>query len=119
MIIKKFVVCLFTCFLGGIYDFEANKPDEFGPRIQHLEGVREKLSRNINTRSINLLDKEEEQYNDTLKKKKIVENDKIKILETIKHLDEKKKQILVKAWEQVHNFSLQNKIIYIYIYIYV
>lgn len=115
MIIKRFVICLFTCFLGGIYDFETNKPDEIGQKIQHLEGVREKLSRNINTRSISLLDKEEEQYNDTLKKKKIVENDKIKILETIKHLDEKKKQILVKAWEQVYNFSLQFKIIHVYI----
>lgn len=72
-----------------------------GPKIQHLEGIREKLSRNINARSISLLDKEEEQYNDTMKKKKIVENDKIKILETIKHLDEKKKNILLKAWEQV------------------
>lgn len=70
-------------------------------KVQHLEGMREKLCRNINTRSINLLDKEEEQYNDTLKKKKIVENDKKKILETIKHLDERKRQVLVKAWEQV------------------
>ncbi|XP_014468337.1 PREDICTED: structural maintenance of chromosomes protein 2 isoform X2 [Dinoponera quadriceps] len=87
---------------GGIYDFEVNKPDEVEPRIQHLQGIHEKLSRNINARSINLLDKEEEQYNDTMKKKKIVENDKIKILETIKHLDEKKKDILVKAWEQVN-----------------
>lgn len=105
MIIKKLVICLFIYFLGGIYDFEVNKPEEMGPKIQHLEGIREKLSRNINTRSISLLDKEEEQYNDTMKKKKIVENDKIKILETIKHLDEKKKQILVKAWEQVYNIS--------------
>ncbi|EFN85328.1 structural maintenance of chromosomes protein 2 [Harpegnathos saltator] len=87
---------------GGIYDFEVNKPDEMSQKIQHLEGTHDKLSRNINVRAISLLDKEEEQYNDTMKKKKIVENDKIKILETIKHLDEKKKQILVKAWEQVN-----------------
>lgn len=92
-------------FSGGIYDFEVNKPDEMGLKIQYLEEMREKLSRNINTRSISLLDKEEEQYNDTMKKKRIVENDKIKILETIKHLDEKKKQILIKAWEQVHFFT--------------
>lgn len=66
-----------------------------------MEGIREKLSHNINTRAISLLDKEEEQYNEAMNRKRIVENDKIKILETIKHLDEKKKQILVKAWEQV------------------
>jgi len=70
-------------------------------KVRYLEKMHEKLSRNINTRAINLLDKEEEQYNDTLKKKRIVENDKNKILETIKHLDEKKKQTLLKAWKQV------------------
>jgi len=88
-------------FLGGIYDFEVNKPEEMEQKVHHLEAMREKLSRNINTRAINLLDKEEEQYNDTLKKKRIVENDKNKILETIKTLDEKKKQTLLKAWKQV------------------
>lgn len=88
-------------FLGGIYDFEVNKPEEVEQKVHNLESMREKLSRNINTRSINLFDKEEEQYNDTLKKKRIVENDKNKILETIKHLDEKKKQTLLKAWKQV------------------
>lgn len=89
------------CLLGGIYDFKVNKPEEMEQKVRYLEGMREKLSRNINTRAINLLDKEEEQYNDTLKKKRIVENDKNKILETIKHLDEKKKQTLLKAWKQV------------------
>jgi len=92
---------LLYIFLGGIYDFKVNKPDEMEQKVQYLQGTREKLCRNINTRSINLLDKEEEQYNETLKKKRIVENDKKKILETIKHLDEKKKQTLIKAWEQV------------------
>lgn len=87
---------------GGIYDFEINKPEELLQKIQYMEGVREKSRRNINTRSINLLDKEEEQYNDTLKKKRIVENDKNKILETIKHLDKQKKETLIKAWEQVN-----------------
>lgn len=86
---------------GGIYDFEVNKPEEMEQKVHYLRGMREKLSRNINTRAINLLDKEEEQYNDTVKKKRIVENDKNKILETIKHLDEKKKQTLLKAWKQV------------------
>ncbi|XP_012525199.1 structural maintenance of chromosomes protein 2 [Monomorium pharaonis] len=87
---------------GGIYDFEVNKPGEIEQKVHYLEKTREQLSRNINTRAINLLDKEEEQYNDTLKKKRIVENDKNKILETIKHLDEKKKQTLLKAWKQVN-----------------
>lgn len=70
-------------------------------KIQQLQSIRENLSRNINTRAISLLDKEEEQYNEMVKKKKIVENDKRKILETIKHLDEKKKETLLEAWKQV------------------
>ncbi|TGZ53511.1 structural maintenance of chromosomes protein 2 [Temnothorax longispinosus] len=87
---------------GGIYDFEVNKPEEMEHKVHYLQEMREKLSRNINTRAINLLDKEEEQYNDTLKKKRIVENDKKKIIETIKHLDEKKKETLLVAWKQVN-----------------
>lgn len=74
-------------------------------KIQQLQSIRENLSRNINTRAISLLDKEEEQYNEMVKKKKIVENDKRKILETIKHLDEKKKETLLEAWEQVYLFN--------------
>ncbi|KOC65212.1 Structural maintenance of chromosomes protein 2 [Habropoda laboriosa] len=74
----------------------------FGKTVQRLQSMREKLSRNINTRAISLFDKEEEQYNEMMKKKKIVENDKRKILETIKYLEEKKKETLLKAWEQVN-----------------
>ncbi|KOX70292.1 Structural maintenance of chromosomes protein 2 [Melipona quadrifasciata] len=87
---------------GGIYDFNVNKPNEMEQKIRQLQSLREKLSRSINTRAISLLDKEEEQYNEMMKKKKIVENDKKKILETIKHLDEKKRETLMKACKQVN-----------------
>ncbi|CAK9828217.1 Structural maintenance of chromosomes protein 2 [Anthophora retusa] len=87
---------------GGIYDFSVNKPIEMEQKVKQLQSMREGLSRNINARAISLFDKEEEQYNEMKKKKKIVENDKRKILETIKHLDEKKKETLLKAWEQVN-----------------
>ncbi|XP_078047334.1 structural maintenance of chromosomes 2 [Augochlora pura] len=87
---------------GGIYDFEVNKPDEMKQKVNRLQTFHEKLSRNINTRAISLFDKEEEQYNEMIKKKKIVENDKKKILETIKHLDEKKRETLLTAWKQVN-----------------
>ncbi|XP_026666450.1 structural maintenance of chromosomes protein 2 isoform X2 [Ceratina calcarata] len=87
---------------GGMYDFNVNKPNEMEQKLQMLQSMRKKLSRTINTRAISLLDKEEEQYNDMIKKRKIVENDKSKILETIKHLDQKKKETLLKAWEQVN-----------------
>lgn len=41
------------------------------------------------------------QYNDLMKKKRIVENDKIKILAVIEELDRKKKQALDIAWKKV------------------
>lgn len=99
-----------------MYDFNVNVPEEMDQKLQQLQIQCDKLSRNVNTRAINLLDKEEEQYNDMVKKKKIVESDKKKILETIKYLDEKKKETLLKAWEQViiHYFSFLLNIYNIY-----
>lgn len=41
------------------------------------------------------------QYNDLKKKKRIVENDKAKILETIEELDQKKNEALNVAWQKV------------------
>lgn len=41
------------------------------------------------------------QYNDLMKKKRIVENDKEKILQTIKELDQKKNEALNLAWQKV------------------
>ncbi|XP_051153235.1 structural maintenance of chromosomes protein 2 [Leptopilina boulardi] len=87
---------------GGMYDFSVNDPEKMGQKMHQLESQRDRLSRNVNTRAMNLLNKEEEQYKVMLDKKKIVENDKRKILETIKHLDEKKKETILQAWEQVN-----------------
>ncbi|XP_043480727.1 structural maintenance of chromosomes protein 2 [Leptopilina heterotoma] len=87
---------------GGMYDFSVNDPEKMGQKMHQLENQRDRLSRNVNTRAMNLLNKEEEQYKMMLDKKKIVENDKRKILETIKHLDEKKKETIHQAWEQVN-----------------
>jgi hypothetical protein len=46
---------------GGSYDFSENDPHEAGKRISKLQEKSEKLGRNINTRAMNLLGKEEEQ----------------------------------------------------------
>ncbi|XP_048507861.1 structural maintenance of chromosomes protein 2 [Athalia rosae] len=87
---------------GGIYDFEANAPAEMGHRIKQLENEHDKLSRNINSRAMDLLGREEEEFNSLMKKKKIVESDRSKILETIKELDKRKKEILSEACKQVN-----------------
>jgi len=84
------------------YDFKAQDPAEAGRRIQKLESTKEKLGKSVNMRAMNMLGKAEEQYNELMKKKTIVQNDKAKILETIKELDHKKKEALRQAWEQVN-----------------
>ena len=46
------------------------------------------------------------QYNDLLKKKKIVENDKAKIAELIEELDQKKNEALRGAYRRVNKVSV-------------
>ncbi|XP_058799887.1 structural maintenance of chromosomes protein 2 isoform X2 [Phymastichus coffea] len=87
---------------GGMYDFEINNPEEMGQKTRDLESLLAKLSRTVNTRAMHHLNQEEEQHMDLLKKKKILEGDKRKILDSIKKLDEKKKMTLFEAWEKVN-----------------
>ncbi|CAH1243955.1 SMC2 [Branchiostoma lanceolatum] len=84
------------------YDFKANNPKEAGRRLQKLEETKDKLSKNVNMRAMNMLGKAEEKYNDLMKRKRIVENDKAKIKTVIQELDKKKNEALKKAWEQVN-----------------
>ncbi|KAI1239788.1 hypothetical protein IHE44_0011220 [Lamprotornis superbus] len=84
------------------YDFKSNNPKEASQRLQKLQEHIEKLGRNVNTRAMNMLSDAEERYNDLMKKKRIVENDKIKILAVIEELDRKKKQALEIAWKKVN-----------------
>ncbi|XP_053479452.1 structural maintenance of chromosomes protein 2-like [Ictalurus furcatus] len=86
---------------NSVYDFKENSPKEAGQRLKRLEETKDKLERNINRRAINTLSEAEERYNDLKKKKRIVENDKAKILETIKELDQKKNEALNVAWQKV------------------
>ncbi|KAM4708008.1 structural maintenance of chromosomes protein 2 [Discoglossus pictus] len=84
------------------YDFKTNNPKEAGQRLQKLQEKKEKLGRNVNMRAMNMLAQAEERYNDLMKKKRIVENDKSKILATIEELDQKKNEALNIAWQKVN-----------------
>ncbi|KAK3612696.1 hypothetical protein CHS0354_042222 [Potamilus streckersoni] len=84
------------------YDFKANDPKESERRIQKLQEQKDKLAKNVNMRAMNMLGKAEEQYNDLMKKRKIVLNDKAKIAAVILELDQKKNEALKKAWEMVN-----------------
>lgn len=43
------------------YDFEANDPKEASRKLQKLQDTRDKLSKNVNMRAMNMLGKAEEQ----------------------------------------------------------
>ncbi|XP_057698468.1 LOW QUALITY PROTEIN: structural maintenance of chromosomes protein 2 [Corythoichthys intestinalis] len=84
------------------YDFKINNPHEAGQRLKKLKETTSKLERNVNKRAMNMLNEAEERYNDLMKKKRIVENDKAKILQTIEELDQKKNEALNVAWQKVN-----------------
>uniref|UniRef100_A0A8C5TL28 Structural maintenance of chromosomes protein n=1 Tax=Malurus cyaneus samueli TaxID=2593467 RepID=A0A8C5TL28_9PASS len=84
------------------YDFKSNCPKEASQKLQQLQERKENLGRNVNTRAMNVLSDTEERYNDLMKKKRIVENDKTKILAVIEELDQRKKEALDIAWKKVN-----------------
>lgn len=90
---------------NGVYDFNETDPHEAGRRLVKLRELKDKLGRTLNTKAMNLLAKTEEQYNDLMKKRQQVEQDKQKILEVIEELGEKKKVTLRQACVQVRLFS--------------
>lgn len=83
------------------YDYAKEDPVEAGNRLPKMSEQKEKLSRNINQQAMLLLEKEEEHYKLLIERRKKVEGDKVKILNNIKDLDEKKKLNLKKAWTEV------------------
>ncbi|NXO57529.1 SMC2 protein, partial [Aramus guarauna] len=84
------------------YDFKTNNPKEAAQKLQKLQETKEKLARNVNMRAMSMLSETEERYNDLMKKKRIVENDKSKILATIEELDQRKTEALYIAWKKVN-----------------
>ncbi|NXK91437.1 SMC2 protein, partial [Formicarius rufipectus] len=84
------------------YDFKSKNPKEAIQNLQKLQECIEKMGRNVNTRAMNLLSDTEERYSDLMKKKRIVESDKLKILAAIEELDQKKNETLDIAWKKVN-----------------
>ncbi|XP_037905557.1 structural maintenance of chromosomes protein 2 [Hermetia illucens] len=88
------------------YDYSKQDPIEAGRKLSKMQEQKEKMERNINTRALMLLDREEEQYSEAMRRKKIVEEDKEKLKYIIKKMDEKKVEKVEKAWRSVNdNFS--------------
>ncbi|KAF6208651.1 hypothetical protein GE061_017109 [Apolygus lucorum] len=88
---------------NGMYDFEANNPEEAGRKIDKLNKLKEKIGRNVNPKAMDMLSTQEEQFEEVMNKKGIIEEDRSKILFVIEELDVKKEEVIKKAWEKVNN----------------
>ncbi|KAK9888184.1 hypothetical protein WA026_000453 [Henosepilachna vigintioctopunctata] len=70
-------------------------------RIREKQEIKNKVGRKVNAKAQTMFEQEEKQYNEVKKKQAIVENDKKKLLAVMVELDEKKKQSLKLAFDQV------------------
>ncbi|CAM6092829.1 unnamed protein product [Calypogeia fissa] len=86
---------------GTDYDFGAQ--DARGARQQLETNLAEQKSieKRINKKALAMFDKAEEEYKDLVERKRIIQNDKAKIQQVIKELDEKRKDQLRKTWMTV------------------
>ncbi|NWS73655.1 SMC2 protein, partial [Crotophaga sulcirostris] len=84
------------------YDFKVNNPKEAGQKLQKLQEKKEKLERNVNMSAMTMVSEMANRFDDLMEKKKVVENDKAKIILTIEELDQKKKEALNIAWRKVN-----------------
>lgn len=90
---------------NGAFDFKKRNPVEARERVTQLSERRDKLSRTVNMRAMNMLGTAEEQYADLLRRQEIVLADKRKIEAVIDDLDTRKEQVLRAAYEKVNTVS--------------
>ncbi|OWR45652.1 Structural maintenance of chromosomes protein 2 [Danaus plexippus plexippus] len=86
---------------GGAFEF-GRDVSSGGARLAQLRDRKDRLARGLNARAHTLLGKEEEQYQDVMRKKKIVEADRAKLVQVMAELDDKKRRTLLTACEQVN-----------------
>ncbi|XP_045527619.1 structural maintenance of chromosomes protein 2 isoform X5 [Pieris brassicae] len=87
---------------GGVYDWGGRAPAETAACLTQLRERKDRLARGLNTRAHTLLGSEEQQYQEVLRKKQVVEQDRKKLVEVMGELDEKKRRTLVAACDQVN-----------------
>eukprot|EP00743_Colponemidia_sp_Colp-15_P003700 GILK01003992.1.p1 GENE.GILK01003992.1~~GILK01003992.1.p1 ORF type:complete len:1230 (+),score=358.28 GILK01003992.1:523-3690(+) len=84
------------------YDFSARNPEEVRSRLDSLVEEQARLSKRINKKVMSMFEKAEQEYQELVNKRDIIETDKKKIETVIRELDEKKNQALKKTWERVN-----------------
>merc|ERR1719221_1578579 len=87
---------------GTDFDFQANDYKSNKGRLNKLEKQQNKLSKSINKKAMVMFEKAEQEYKDLLQKRDIILNDKCKIEQVIRDLDDKKAETLRRTWVKVN-----------------
>lgn len=88
---------------GTDYDFTSRDPKKANEKLERLQAEQSGLEKRVNKKAMAMFEKAEDEYNDLMSKKNIIENDKCKIKKVIEELDEKKKETLKVTWVKVNN----------------
>ncbi|KAK0596200.1 hypothetical protein LWI29_013563 [Acer saccharum] len=87
---------------GTDYDFVSRDPRKAIEELGKLQAEQSGLEKRVNKKVMTIFEKAEDEYNDLMSKKSIIENDKSKIKKVIEELDEKKKETLKVTWVKVN-----------------
>ncbi|TXG57711.1 hypothetical protein EZV62_015540 [Acer yangbiense] len=87
---------------GTDYDFVSCDPRKAIEELGKLQAEQSGLEKRVNKKVMTMFEKAEDEYNDLMSKKSIIENDKFKIKMVIEELDEKKKETLKVTWVKVN-----------------
>ncbi|KAG5228563.1 structural maintenance of chromosomes protein [Salix suchowensis] len=87
---------------GTDYDFLSRDPIKAREELEILQAEQSGLEKRVNKKVMAMFEKAEDEYNDLMSKKNIIENDKSKIKKVIEELDEKKKETLKVTWVKVN-----------------
>ncbi|CAL0303430.1 unnamed protein product [Lupinus luteus] len=88
---------------GTDYDFSSRNPGKAREELERLQAEQSGLEKRVNKKVMAMFEKAEDEYNDLMSKKNIIENDKSKIKKVIEELDEKKKETLNVTWIKVNS----------------
>ncbi|KAL9249751.1 Structural maintenance of chromosomes protein 2-1-like protein, partial [Drosera capensis] len=88
---------------GSDYNFTSRDPIKAREELERLQAEQSSLEKRVNKKVMTMFEKAEDEYNDLISKKNIIENDKAKIKKVIEELDEKKKETLKVTWVKVTN----------------
>eukprot|EP00808_Paulinella_micropora_P020662 g57751.t1 len=83
------------------YDFQKQSRKQASQSLAKLRTEQDTLSKKINKKVMGMFEKAENEYGDLMKKKEIILQDKSKIEQVIKELDQKKSEALEKTWKKV------------------